>query len=65
MNRLETTSTIYLEMVVSHLRNQIATLHHALEAIERTHDYEDAYFMESLKVVEGELRRLRKSIEEY
>ena len=61
INRLP--SSPYLEMVVSHLRGQIVTLHQVLESIERTGSYEGDYVRESLKTVESELRRLRKLID--
>jgi len=63
VNRIESQSNLYTDMVVSHLRSQIVAMHNVLETIERTHNYEDDYIAESIKTVETELRRLRKYIE--
>ena len=63
MSRLDQQSRPYLDMVASHLRSQIVVLHNTLETIERTHDYEEDYIIESFKTVENELRRLRKFID--
>ena len=55
-------SNLYLDMVVSHLREQVITLHKILESVERSHSYDDEFINESIKSVESELRRLRKLI---
>ena len=55
-------SSPYLEMVVSHLKEQLSKLQMVVEAIERNHGYEEDYIHESIKSVESELRRLRKLI---
>ena len=60
-NGLNTTSP-YMDMVVSHLRLQIASLNNVLETVERMHSYEDEYVQESMKTVEHELHCLRKFI---
>ena len=62
MGRLRSSSTQYLDMIVSQLRSQIVTMHNILELIERTHSYEDDYIISSIKMVEIELRRLRSFI---
>ena len=61
MNRLVNSSP-YVDVVASHLRSQIVTLHNILETIERTADYQDEYIQTSLKTVEKELNRLRKFV---
>ncbi len=53
---------IYLELIVSWLRSEIAKLTHILETIEQTDDYHSEFVNESLKSAEVELRRLRKFI---
>jgi len=52
-----------MDMVASHLRAQIVTLHNVLESMERHSSYREEYIIESIKSAENELRRLRKSIE--
>ena len=63
MNRSMDTSTRNLDVVVSHLRSQITTLHNTLETIEWTSLYQDEFVIFSLRNVEGELRSLRKFID--
>jgi len=63
MNRLQVPFNPYSDMVISHLREQIRTLHNVLDIIERDRNYEGEYIHASIKVVEYELRRLRKMIE--
>ena len=53
---------IYLELICSWLRSEIAKLTHILEAIEQTDDYQSEFIVNSLKLSEGEIRRLRKFI---
>ena len=62
INRLP--SSPYLEMVVSHIREQILLLESVLETIERTHNYDGDYISESIKTAEAELRRLRRLIDQ-
>jgi len=54
---------IYLDLVVSWLRSEIARLNHALRTIEETHDYHEDYIQETIKTAEISLRRIRKFIE--
>lgn len=63
MNRFENSSSPMIDKVASNLRTQIINLHNILDAIERTHQYEDGYILESIKESEIGLRRLRKFIE--
>jgi len=63
MSRLKTTKSSFIDVVVSHLRAQIVTLHNVLETMERSHSCDDEYVSESFKAVETELRRLRRFIE--
>lgn len=55
-------SSPYLDMVVSHLREQLVKLQKVVETVERNHSYQEDYVYESIKSVESELRRLRKLI---
>jgi len=63
VNRFDKASSPLIDKVASNLRTQIINLHNILETIERTHQYEDGFIVESLKESETELRRLRKFIE--
>ena len=63
MNRTVNPSSLYLDMITSHLRSQIVALHNVLETIERTHVCEDDYIRETMKTAENEIRRLRKYME--
>jgi hypothetical protein len=54
---------IYLDLVVSWLRSEIARLTHVLKTIEDTSDYHDEFVHESIKDVEVALRRIRKFTE--
>jgi hypothetical protein len=54
---------IYLDLVVSWLRSEIAKLNYVLTTIEESHDYHDDYIQETIKTAEGEFRRIRKFIE--
>ena len=62
-NRLVNKESPYLDLVASHLRSQIMTMHNVLETIERSHSYDDDYIGESMRTVEQELRRLRRFID--
>jgi hypothetical protein len=53
---------IYVDLVASWLRSEIARLTHALKTIEDTGDYNDEFIYESLKVAETGLHRMRKFI---
>lgn len=53
---------IYLELVVSWLRSEIAKLTHILETMEQTDNYQSEFINGSLKSAEVEMRRLRKFI---
>jgi len=54
---------IYLELVVSWLRSEVAQLTHALERMEQTDNYHDEFVCESIKTAETGIRRIRKFIE--
>ena len=54
---------IYLDLVVSWLRSEVARLIHVLKTIEDTGDYHDEFINESIKTVESGLRRIRKFIQ--
>lgn len=53
---------IYVDLVASWLRSEIAKLTHALKIIEDTGDYNDESVYESIKVAETGLHRIRKFI---
>ena len=54
---------IYLDLVASWLRSEMAQLTHALKTIEDTGDYRDEFVYESIKTAESGLRSIRKFIE--
>ncbi len=54
---------IYLELVVSWLRSEIAKLTHILATIEEVGDYREEFICGSIKTTEVELRRIRKFID--
>ena len=54
---------IYLELVTSWPRSEIARLTNVLTTIEETRDYHDSFIHESFKTAEVELRRIRKFID--
>ena len=64
MPRIIYESNRYLEMITSQLRSQIVILSDVLQTIERTHRYDDEYIEQSLRSVEIEINRLRKTINE-
>lgn len=53
---------IFIDLVASWLRSEIACLTRVLSTIEQTHDYSDDFIKESIKTTEVELRRIRKFI---
>ena len=53
---------IYLDLVSSWLRSEIAKLTHVVTAIEETKDVHDAVVRESVKAAETGLSRIRKFI---
>lgn len=63
MGWLVKSQKIYLDLVVSWLRSEIAKLTHVLQTIEDTSDYHDEFIHESIKASEIGLRRVRKFIE--
>jgi len=54
---------IYMELVTSRLRLDIARLTHVLASLEETNDYTDEYIHETIKTAEYGLRSLRKFIQ--
>ena len=54
---------IYLDLVSSWLRSEIARLTQVLNTIEDTSDYHDEFICESIKASEAGLRRIRKFTE--
>ncbi len=54
---------IYLDLVESWLRSEIARLTHVLKTVENTSNYHDEFIHESIKATEFGLRRIRKFIE--
>jgi len=62
LNWLTKPQRIYIDLVVSWLRSEIARLNNTLETIERTQDYNDEYVKESIKIATIEMRRIRKFI---
>ena len=63
MSGFDRSSSLCLDQAASQLRSLIIDLHNILEIIERTHRIDEDFIKTSLKGVEGELRRLRKSID--
>jgi len=56
-------SNTNLDLVVSHLREQVTRLHKTVESIERQSNCQEEHISQSIKSVESELRRLRKLID--
>ncbi|MEA3226040.1 MAG: hypothetical protein U9Q07_08825 [Planctomycetota bacterium] len=54
---------IYLDLVASWLRSEIARLTHVLNTVENAGDYHDDFIHESIKATETGLRRIRKFTE--
>jgi len=63
MEWLVKSQRIYLELVVSWLRSEVAQLTHALERMEQTGNYHDEFVHESIKTAEIGIRRIRKFID--
>lgn len=63
MNWLTKPKKLYLDMVVSWLRSEIAKLSHVLMTIEDAQNYHNDFLIETIKTTETELRRIRKFIE--
>ena len=60
MGWLVKSQKIYLDLVTSWLRSEIARLTHVLKTVEDTGDYHDEFIHESIKAAEVGLRRIRK-----
>jgi len=58
---MNTTSSLNKDYVASHLRSQLCTLRSVLKSIESQNLLESDYASESLKRVEINLRKLRKT----
>ena len=62
MGWLVKSQRIYLDLLTSWLRSEIARLTHVLKTIEDTGDYHDEFIQESIKATEIGLRRIRKFV---
>ena len=63
VNRIPFENNLELEFIMTHLRAQIASLGNVVETIERTHSYHDDYVRETLKIVEAEIRKLKRLLD--
>ena len=53
---------VSMDLVVSWMRSEIATLNNVLDTIVKNNNYNDVYVKETLKEVEIALRQMRKFI---
>ena len=63
MGWLVKSQKIYMDLVASWLRSEIARLTHVLRTIENAGDYHDEFIHKSIKASEVGLRHIKKFIE--
>ncbi|MDP8266785.1 MAG: hypothetical protein P9M07_07585 [Candidatus Aceula meridiana] len=62
MNWPTKSHSTYMDLVVSWLRSEIATLNNVLDTIVKNDSYSDEYVRESMKEAEVALKQIRKFI---
>ena len=61
-DRMGEVEPVYIDEVTSRIRYCLMSLRDVLDIIERTHQYENSYIIESLRSVEKDIKNLRKFI---
>ena len=63
VNRIPFENNLELDFIVTHLRAQASSLHNVVDTIERTHHYQNDYVRETLKIIEAEIKKLKRFID--